>query len=276
MEGRRQKKPKNNPTMASSQPQEESKTIPLKILIDRENNKVVAVESTKDFVDTLFSFLSLPLATIIRLLTTHNNDDQQQEASESSSFLGSIKNLYESLQNLTPNDVWNPVCKQMLLNPKNPCESLCKKLFLNIDDTEWSSKFFVCDACNKFTTFQDLDCTCGKPTNRQPKNLDSEGQGNNGGIVDALNGVFVKDNGSLFLVFDDLKIVPSSLVTSMQMLMELGYSDLSQLEEVTHNIGKQEVMVWCFAMCIFMSCYYVAPTFFIEGVCLTQSLMRHL
>lgn len=68
--------------------------------------------------------------------------------------------------------------------------------------------------------------------------MDSEGQGNN-----AQNGVFVKENGSLFLVSDDLKIVPSSSVTSMQLLMELGYSDLTQIEEVTHNIGKQEVMV---------------------------------
>ncbi|CAJ2655888.1 unnamed protein product [Trifolium pratense] len=226
--------------MASEQ---EPKTIPLKILIDRENNKVVAVEATKDFVDTLFSFLSLPLATIIRLLTT-NNDQQQKQSSESSSssFLGNIKNLYQSVQNLTPNDVWNnPLCKQMLLNPKNPCESLCMKLFLNIDDTEKSSKFFVCDSCNKFTTFQNLDCTCGKPTNRQPKNLDFEGQGN-GGSVDALNGVFVRENGAMFLVFDDLRIVPSSLMTSTEHLMELGYSDLTQLEEVTHNIGKQEIL----------------------------------
>jgi hypothetical protein len=115
---------------------------------------------------------------------------------------------------------------------------------LNIDDTEISSKFFVCDSCNKFTTFENLDCTCGKPTNRQPKNLDSEGQVNSdGGSVHASNGVFVKENGSMFLVFDDLKIVPSSMVTSMQLLMALGYSDLSQLQEVTHNIGKHEVMI---------------------------------
>jgi hypothetical protein len=231
--------------MASEQ---QPKTIPLKTLIDKKNNKVVAVEATKDFVDTLFSFLSLPLATIIRLLTT-NNDQQQQQSSESSSspFLGNIKNLYQSVQTLTPNDVWNnPLCKQMLLNPKNPCESLCTKLFLNIDDAEQSSKFFLCDSCNKFTTFENLDCTCGKPTNRQPKNLDSEGQVNSDASVDALNGVFVRENGSMFLVFDDLKIVPSSLMTSAEHLMELGYSDLTQLEEVTHNIGKQEVIVLCF------------------------------
>ncbi|KEH28932.1 hypothetical protein MtrunA17_Chr4g0007631 [Medicago truncatula] len=221
--------------MAASQAREEPKTIPLKTLIDRENNKVVAVEATKDFIDTLFSFLSLPLATIIRLLS---NNDQQQESSESSPFLGSIKNLYKTVQTLTPNDVWNnPVYKQMLLNPKNPCESLCMNLFMNIDDTESSSKFFVCDTCNKFTTLQNLDCTCEKPTNKQPKNLDSEGQENN-----AQNGVFVKENGSLFLVFDDLKIMPCSLMTSVERLKELGYSDLSNLEEVTHNIGKQEML----------------------------------
>jgi len=227
--------------MAASQPREESKAIPLKILIDRENNKVVAVESTKDFVDTLFSFLSLPLATIIRLLS---NNDQQQQSSESSPFLGSIKKLYETVQNLTPNDVWNnPVYKQMLLNPKNPCESLCMNLFMNIDDTESSSKFFVCDSCYMFSTFQNLDCTCGKPTNKQPNNLDSEGQGN-----EVQNEVFVKENGSLFLVFDDLKIVPCSLMTSVERLVELGYSDLSKLEEVTHNFGKQEVIVLCFVL----------------------------
>jgi hypothetical protein len=73
-------------------------------------------------------------------------------------------------------------------------------------------------------------------------------RGNSGGIADALNGVFVKENGSLFLVFDDLKIVPCSLMTSVERLMELGYSDLSKLEEVTHNIGKQEVIVLCFVL----------------------------
>ncbi|AES87026.1 DUF674 family protein [Medicago truncatula] len=121
--------------MAFEQPQqEEPKTIPLTIFIDKENNKVVAVESTKDFIDTLFSFLSLPLATIIHLLS-NNNNDQQQESSESSPFPGNIKNLYESVQTLAPNDVWNnPVCKQMLLNPKNPCEET--KLSFPLDDLE--------------------------------------------------------------------------------------------------------------------------------------------
>ncbi|AES86950.1 DUF674 family protein [Medicago truncatula] len=223
--------------------QQESKSIPLKILVDKQRSKVVFVEATKDFVDTLFSFLSLPLGTIVRLLATINSkNDQQKQLPESSPFLENIKNLYRTIQNLDSNDVWNnTVCKQMLLHPRNPCEALCMKLFLNVDDTEPSSKFFVCDSCNTFTTFQNLHCTCGKPTNRQPKNLDSEGHGNSTS-VDTINGVFVRENGSMFLVSDDLKIVPSSSVTYLQLLMELGYSDLTQLEEVTHNIGKQEIL----------------------------------
>ncbi|AES86953.1 uncharacterized protein [Medicago truncatula] len=219
--------------------QEESRTIHVKILVHKQSNKVVFVEAKKDFVDTLFSFLSLPLGTIVRLLATNNNNNDQQQHQqllESSPFLDNIKYIYQTVQDITSNDVWNnPLCKQMLLHPRNPCESQCMKLFLNIDDTEPSSKFYVCDSCFKFTTFQNLDCTCGKPTNRQPRNLDSK-------RVDAQNQAFLRENGSTFLVFDDLKIVQSSAMTTLSLLKELGYSDLTQLEEITHNIDKQEIL----------------------------------
>ncbi|KAK7286868.1 hypothetical protein RJT34_22189 [Clitoria ternatea] len=216
----------------NQQQEQEQPTIPLKILFDKENNKVIAVEATQHFVDTLFSFLSLPLGTIIRLLRDQNNPQQ---------LIGNINNLYQSVQNLTPNDVWNNVCKQMLLHPRNPCEALCSRLVLNVDDTEPSTGvFLVCDSCNKFTTFRNMDCTCGKPANKIPKNLDSEGNGNSNG--DARGGVFVRENGSLFLVLDDLTVVPSSFVTSMELLLQLGYSDLTQLEVVTRNITKQEIL----------------------------------
>ncbi|KAL6559499.1 hypothetical protein OROGR_004616 [Orobanche gracilis] len=218
--------------MASQpQPQQEPKVIPIKILFDRKTNKIVAAETTHDFIDTLFSFLSLPLGTITRLLA----DDNGQQLSEPP-FLSSINNLYESVQNLSPDDVWNPVCKQMLLRPRNPCEALCSKLFLNVDDTEPARGFLVCGSCHKFTTFPNLHCSCGKPV-REPRNLDSEGQG-----VEAKGGVFVKETGSFFLVFDDLKILPTSFVNSMPLLLQMGYSDLSQLEERTQNIGNQEIL----------------------------------
>ncbi|XP_045830730.1 uncharacterized protein LOC123922030 [Trifolium pratense] len=224
--------------MAYAQPQKETKTIPLKVVVNTYSKKVVFVEATKDFVDTLFSFLSLPPGTIVRLLATTNNNNDQQQLPESSPFLENIKNLYQSVQNITSNDVWNnPACKQILLRPRNPCESMCNELFLNIDDTESTSKFYVCSFCDKFTTFENLNCTCGNPPDRQPRKLDSDGQGNN-----EQNGIFVRESGPMFLVSDDLKIVPSSLLTSTKMVIEAKIPNLIQLKEVTCNIGEQEIL----------------------------------
>jgi hypothetical protein len=70
--------------------------------------------------------------------------------------------------------------------------------------------------------------------------LDSEVQGNN-----SQNGVFLRGSGAMFLVSDDMKILPSSKVNSLMMLVESGCSDLTQLEEITHNIGKQQVNNGC-------------------------------
>ncbi|XP_014492425.1 uncharacterized protein LOC106754870 isoform X1 [Vigna radiata var. radiata] len=44
--------------------------IPLKYWVDDKRNRVIVAEASGDFVDVLFSFLSLPLGTIIRLLDT--------------------------------------------------------------------------------------------------------------------------------------------------------------------------------------------------------------
>jgi hypothetical protein len=61
----------------------------------------------------------------------------------------------------------------------------------------------------------------------------------------------------MFLVSDNLNILPSSKVNSLMMLLELGCSDLTQLEEVTHNIGKQEVInVFC-CFCLMLYCIYL-------------------
>jgi len=43
-------------------------TVELKLLIDKETNNVIFAEAGKDFVDILFSFLTLPLGTIARLI----------------------------------------------------------------------------------------------------------------------------------------------------------------------------------------------------------------
>jgi hypothetical protein len=63
--------------------------------------------------------------------------------------------------------------------------------------------------------------------------------------MDARKVTFDRESGPMFLVSDNLKIVSSSWMTSMQMLIESRISNSTQLEEVTHDIGKQEVIVFC-------------------------------
>lgn len=41
--------------------------ISLKALVDKGSNKVIFVEADNDFVDVLFSFLTIPMGTIVKL-----------------------------------------------------------------------------------------------------------------------------------------------------------------------------------------------------------------
>ncbi|KAB2596070.1 hypothetical protein D8674_031520 [Pyrus ussuriensis x Pyrus communis] len=60
----------------------------LKLLVDTKGHKVLFAEATKEVVDFLFTLLSLPVATVIRLLS--KND-----------MVGCLGQLCESVENLT-------------------------------------------------------------------------------------------------------------------------------------------------------------------------------
>lgn len=47
--------------------------VSLWVLVDKERNRVLYAEAGKDFVDVLFSFLTLPLGTIARLMSKDSN-----------------------------------------------------------------------------------------------------------------------------------------------------------------------------------------------------------
>ncbi|RHN46370.1 hypothetical protein MtrunA17_Chr7g0241501 [Medicago truncatula] len=47
-------------------------------MVDKESNKVLYPEAVKDFVDVLFSFFTLPLGTIARLVATDSNIEAVQ------------------------------------------------------------------------------------------------------------------------------------------------------------------------------------------------------
>lgn len=215
-------------TMAgiATQSGDEDHTISLKVLVNKENNKVVFAEAGKDFVDVLLSFITLPLGTIARLVAKESNVQPVK--------IGSLSTLYESVSHLEEKFLWIQTCKEMLLQPRNSMEDYCKNLKLNIDDSEPKSYYF-CEnllECvikpSLVSTFRNQRCGCGKLMNRVVQPLD----------IPSLENGFVKESAS-FLVSDDLYIMPNVFGASADLFHKLGIEDMNTLEEQIVVVTKK-------------------------------------
>nr|GLL27910.1 uncharacterized protein LOC109148275 isoform X1 [Ipomoea trifida] len=82
-------------------------TVSLKLLIDSKARRVLFAEADKSFVDFLFHLLSFPLGSVIKLVSEN-------------SMVGSLGNLYGSIQNLSDTYLQPDANKDVLLNPKAP------------------------------------------------------------------------------------------------------------------------------------------------------------
>ncbi|KAG6792758.1 hypothetical protein POTOM_001916 [Populus tomentosa] len=210
-------------------------TISLKASVDKKSNRVVFVESDELFVDILFSFLTMPMGTIIHLISNllPTND------------IGCMNNLYKSVENIDVKYFRTEACKDMLLHPHNAAAAYCKSLKLKIDDLDILS-FFCCEIPNcsysgykLLSHYKNVYCGCGRPMNRI-KNLACPAPSNSGS--DERNrGVFV--NGlARFVVSDYFQVMPASTSASISLLTKLGVMDTSNIEERIFDIGVTEVL----------------------------------
>ncbi|XP_042488168.1 uncharacterized protein LOC122068387 [Macadamia integrifolia] len=212
-----------------------SKTISLKVLVDKKTNKVVMAETSSDFVDILFSFLTLPMGTIVRLLR-----EQPQPAT-----IGSMASLYKEVENLDEQQLLQTqTCKSMLLHPRNHSENMCRKLKLNVDDTEPIEYYICADRdCSRrgtgglYTTFKNVRCNCRKMMDKEiRREKEDEGARPAGD-----GGVFVCGTNK-FMVTDDLQVEPISTDTILTQLHKLGLKDMSSLQETTLSICSEEIL----------------------------------
>ncbi|XP_029125341.1 uncharacterized protein LOC109789749 [Cajanus cajan] len=213
----------------TSRSNKQDHTFLLKVLVDKEKNKVVFAEAGKDFVDVLFSFLTLPLGTIARLVAKESNVHPVK--------VGSLSSLYESVSHLKEKYLWSETCREMLLHPRNSMEHYCQRLKLNIDDTE-PKKYYFCEkwlTCSinpsLVSTFRNQRCRCGKLMNRV---VSSSAEPN-------LQNGFVKETAS-FIVSDDLHIMPNVFGASVNAFKRLGVEHMETVEEQTVDISKKEVV----------------------------------
>ncbi|KAJ9550995.1 hypothetical protein OSB04_015040 [Centaurea solstitialis] len=212
--------------------------VSIKVLVDTEKDRVVYAIADHNFVDVLFSFMTLPIGAIIRLLGGKYD--------ENFDVFGSLYNLSQSLNNLPVKYLFSEESKMMLLNPISSAYEHCRKLKLNIDDTVLT-KYFICNEweCNrlsfKLSACNSTRCiNCGKLMNREVgfkyENETSRADDNGDS-----NGVFVSDV-STFIVTDDLCVMPYTPGCCIQLLRDAGVTDMSFLEERSVDIGQEQIL----------------------------------
>ncbi|XP_014512015.1 uncharacterized protein LOC106770736 [Vigna radiata var. radiata] len=133
--------------MASS-----SSKLTLKLLIDAKREKVLFAEASKAVIDFLFNLLCLPIGTVIRIL----NKNQ---------MVGSLANLYESVENLDETYMQPDQNKDLLLKPSAPMSSRISGLLPSVNDSSSKNSTNVLYRCPSHFGHVTCDNTTSCPTN---------------------------------------------------------------------------------------------------------------
>lgn len=209
-------------------------TFSLKLLVDKEKNRVVFAESEKELVDILFSFLTLPIGTIIRVLGKQSS-------------LGCMDKLYESVENLNTKHLETEACRTMLLHPRSAAESLCNDLLVNVDDSKtrclYSCPSFECTAkTNRFySSVCGARCPCGRAMDRSLHWNLTRTVAADYGRGDA----FLKGEAAKYVISDDLRVLTASIDSTLSLLQKLGIKDADTLEKRVVDVRRDEVRCFC-------------------------------
>ncbi|KAK6144333.1 hypothetical protein DH2020_021153 [Rehmannia glutinosa] len=201
-------------------------TLSLKLLVDTQGKRVLFAEAGKDFVDFLFHALSLPVGTVISLLTKQP-------------MLGSLANLFQSIENLNDSYIQPNQTKNTLLNPVLPVTGYVPVLALN-DAPTTAKKFYRC-TCNQYGSYisDDPRTICPHCKGKMTTNVSyvappAVEQG-------SIEGGFVKGMVT-YMVMDDLGVMPLSTISSITLLNKFNVKDLNALEEKVVKFGKNEAV----------------------------------
>lgn len=224
--------------------------VSLKLLIDTKNEKVLFAEASKSVIDFLFNLLCLPIGTVVKLLSTNG-------------MVGSLGNLYESVENLDQSYMQPNQTKDVLLNPRAQSSSTEISGFLtqneDIDDEDEGTKLYMCPGKCDFEVTNDntTRCTairyandrtslafgapsavyCSKTMNSEVRYVGKRKVAKN--RVSDIKSGFVKDVIT-FMVMDDLVIQPMSTISSITLLNKFKVKEIETLQEKVVEMGMDE------------------------------------
>ncbi|WJX21669.1 hypothetical protein P8452_11068 [Trifolium repens] len=199
--------------------------VSLKLLVDTKNEKVLFAEASKSAIDFLFNLLSLPIGTVVKLLSSNG-------------MVGSLGNLYQSVENLNQNYMLPNQTKDVLLNPRTQSFSTEISGFLtqNNDNDIDETKLYMCPSKCNFEVMDNKTCpgngVCGKYMSNEVHYI--------GNRASNIKNGFVKDDVT-FLVMDDLLIQPMSTVSStITLLNNLNIKEIGTFQEKVVEMGMDE------------------------------------
>nr|XP_011460900.1 PREDICTED: uncharacterized protein LOC105350492 isoform X1 [Fragaria vesca subsp. vesca] len=205
--------------------------ISLKALVDKESNKVIFIESDNDFVDVLFSLLTIPIGTIVKLTSRQSVP----------LHIGCLNNLYESVAKIDAQHFENEAYRDMLLCPQNRADSYCKNLKLKIDDYV-PKGYFLCESWNctffenrLLSHYKGDRCQCGRCMNLSCTLTGPSLSKQDGSI-------FVK-KASRLMITDDLHVMSPLSAATCSLITNLGLgNENSEVEQMSFKVDVNQVM----------------------------------
>ena len=216
-------------------------SVSLKLLIDSNAGRVLSAEAGKDFVDFLLTLLSLPVGTVIRLLS-------------SSAMVGTLGKLYESFETLSDTYIQPHINKDTLLKPNSTTVgasagllSLTPKPSTESDD---SKRLFVCSlpsqryhsSCSKVHASDSPHAICPSCKTKTDTEVPYVAPPTEQALSSRGDGGFVRGVVT-YMIMDDLEVKPMSTISSITMLNKFNVKDVGALEERTVSLGINEVIM---------------------------------
>uniref|UniRef100_A0A0D9UWW8 DUF674 domain-containing protein n=1 Tax=Leersia perrieri TaxID=77586 RepID=A0A0D9UWW8_9ORYZ len=207
-----------------------SGALTMKLLVDTKAQRVLYAEAGKEVVDFLFSLLTLPVGTVVKVLSKD-------------SMVGSIGKLYGSVEDLDATYVRSADAKNVLLAPAGGFDS-GKLLQLPETAAKLGTQVYRCsssrfsDCYNYVSTVNGLPCQLqcnGKMTSPVEVVLPSAtGSAAAGGVAPAPStaaGTGFVQGVVMYTIMDDLKVAPMSTISGITLLntfektVQMGYTE---------------------------------------------------
>ncbi|XVE69069.1 hypothetical protein DITRI_Ditri09bG0120000 [Diplodiscus trichospermus] len=203
-------------------------TISLKLLVDSTSQKVLFAEAGKDFVDSLFNILSLPVGHVTGLLTKQD-------------MAGCLGNLYESLENLSDTYMQPMANKDTLLKPTVSGYAANVPHFLPKIQSSTSTNLYRCTNAYSYrdcgiyvANNSNSICPSCKQVINQLATVVNAPEKDEGGYV----------KGAItYMIMDDLAVRPMSTmstISSITLLNKFKIKDAGVLEEKVIDVGPDE------------------------------------